>query len=681
METALIAVKTLVEIDDDVFTEFSYSSSFSNFETREGLVWQFSWSDQGNAYIYATAAADGTLLNYGKYRFDRTGFGFAEISKQAAITIADEFIKRANEKTYTYYKAPVMVSTNLHNGNYNLFYTAEVNGHAFSAASVSINVDKFTGEVTGYSSRNINPGRFVFESATDLIDKNAAIAAYADKIGLSLEYRSFYDYENNKLTVFPVYMLNSGGDRFISAKSGDVVEYVYDLGIAGDNTSANDALYAAMDASAPEAASGGSGSRASLTPAERSAIEQMAGFITSEQALEKLLEAADLKDLDTGSFDQRNINLSRDYYARDRFFYDVNLYRQLDWTAAEDEISGLYGRVDAETGRVMVFYFYYHGVPYSDEAGVWSDERTEAAVDAFLKKMAPAELAKSGLEYKNPPGADRYGSRSGTYSFGYIRYENDTPFRDNGITVTFNQHTGKITHYSLNWFDDVVFPGLGNVLTPQRALTEFVNQYGVDVTYITVGNGNASLVYDFRSNGYIDPLTGKAIDYRGQLPTDATETPTYDDVAGHWSESYIKRLLENGVFLWGGKFEPNKVMTELEFLQYIMLVEQAYLARMDVQVFFTQRGVNVEASADKNVTRQEAARIIAEYLGYGKLAAQSEWFVYPFSDSVDPAYRGYITICYMLGIMGGDNGRFNASANVTRAHAAVMLHNLIIARS
>jgi hypothetical protein len=35
----------------------------------------------------------------------------------------------------------------------------------------------------------------------------------------------------------------------------------------------------------------------------------------------------------------------------------------------------------------------------------------------------------------------------------------------------------------------------------------------------------------------------------------------------------------------------------------------------------------------------------------------------------------------MLGIVTGDNGRFNASMNVTRAQAAVMLHNLILAKS
>ena len=121
---------------------------------------------------------------------------------------------------------------------------------------------------------------------------------------------------------------------------------------------------------------------------------------------------------------------------------------------------------------------------------------------------------------------------------------------------------------------------------------------------------------------------------------------------------------------------------DFKFLKYIMLIEPQWVARMDPQMFFTQRGVTVEASADKRVTRQEAARIIVEYLGYGQLARQSRWFVYPFNDNVAEEYRGFITTCYMLGIVGGDeNGGFNANANVTRGQAAAMLHNLIISRS
>ena len=133
--------------------------------------------------------------------------------------------------------------------------------------------------------------------------------------------------------------------------------------------------------------------------------------------------------------------------------------------------------------------------------------------------------------------------------------------------------------------------------------------------------------------------------------------------------------------MWGGAFEPNRVMTELEFLQYMMLVEGGWMARAEPQAFFAQRGITVEASPDRSVTRQEAARIIVEFLGYGVLGEQPQFFVYPFRDNVAEQYRGFITICYMLGIVTGDNGRFNPTDNVTRGHAAVMLHNLIIARA
>jgi hypothetical protein len=35
----------------------------------------------------------------------------------------------------------------------------------------------------------------------------------------------------------------------------------------------------------------------------------------------------------------------------------------------------------------------------------------------------------------------------------------------------------------------------------------------------------------------------------------------------------------------------------------------------------------------------------------------------------------------MLGIVGGSNGLFNATSDITRAQAASILHNLILAKS
>jgi len=134
------------------------------------------------------------------------------------------------------------------------------------------------------------------------------------------------------------------------------------------------------------------------------------------------------------------------------------------------------------------------------------------------------------------------------------------------------------------------------------------------------------------------------------------------------------------VYNWSGSFEPDRVMNEAEFVQYIMQVEGTWLARMAPQDFLTQRRINFEVNADRQVTRQVAAKIIVEYMGFGQLAMQPRWFVYPFNDSVADEFKGYITIAHMLGIVGGDSvGNFGATGNVTRGQAAAMLYNLILA--
>jgi len=400
--------------------------------------------------------------------------------------------------------------------------------------------------------------------------------------------------------------------------------------------------------------------------------------MSSEQALERLLEAAELTGLDITSFNEQHIGLNRDYLDSSRFFYDVNMFRYE--TTAEDEIAGFFGRIEALTGRVMSFSIYYSGSSLTDDFDTLTEEQVEAAVAAALDRLAPGELEKSRLESTMRPTVNRGGYTSGYYSYSYLRYENDIICRDNGISVTLDQNTGKVTRFVLNWYDNITFPQVTNVMTPLQALTVFVGFDGIRTGYITTGEGNAALVYDFDSSGYIDPYTGTALDYRGRPRVDDSAVPTYSDVIGHWSESYVMRLLSNGVFMWGDPFDPESEMTELEFLQYLMLIEGHSPLAADVRAFYVSRGVTVAADADTRLTRQEATRIIVEYLGYGRLAERSGSYVYPFTDSVGAAYIGHITICYMLDIVSGFDGRFEPTAIVTRAEAAVLLHNLILSR-
>jgi len=681
MERALVAIRSLVNIDDDLFTDFNYSSTYSNWETREGLVWSFNWSAE-NAFAFATVMDDGTLLNFNMSQFGVGSFGFAEFSREEAIEKASAFIRAANPRIHQFFGEPEFVRANLHSDEISMTFHAQISGYAFPTATIWVGVNKFTGEIASYSTNNINPSRFNFESATNLIGERAAVAVHAREIGLTLEYRSNFDFENDRIRVFPIYVPNSQGVRFISATTGEVVEHVFDTGRDGitDASFASGGGASWMMPPRPSMADGGF---AMISPAERTAIEQVAGFLTSDQALARFLEAAELSDLDLSLFEHQSISLNRDWIDRDRFIYSINLFRNTSWDEEmSDEFTSISGSVDAATGRVRSFDLFSHGNNFELADEEMAADEIEAAVEAFLRRLAPEELARTRLEERDPAWATRFGF-GGVNHFVFGRYENNIPFRNNQISAIFNPTLGRVTNFALNWFDNVTFPSIDNVLTPQDALAAFVEQKGMNVIYTTTGGGTARLVYDLFSNALIDPFDGSALDFFGQPWEETMETPSYSDVSGHWSERFVMRLLENGVYKWTDPFEPDRVVTELEFLQYIMLVEQPWVvAQFTPEAFFAQRGIEIEASSTRPLTRQLATKIIVEYLGFGRLAQQSQWFVFPFSDNVAEQYRGFITIAHMLGIVSGDaEGRFNATSNVTRAQASAMLHNLIIFRS
>ena len=682
-ETALIAVKTLIEVDDDVFTDFNYSSSYSNYETREGLIWYFNWSGEQNlkySYISATASENGVLLNFYKYASDGKGFGLAVISKAEAVSISGEFIKRANPDTYGYYKPASDVYVNIGSREYTVVFNAEVNGYPFTAATLYCRVDKFTGEVTGYNTSNYDPRWYEFEDAAAIISEEEAVAAYVEKIGLGLEYVSIYNYESGETTILPVYRFSSFGDRFISAVTGDVVQYVYDRAVSGADTGAGGASSPAAMAENQMGASDSSG-RASLSPAEIAASERVSSFITSEQALQNLLGTAGIEDLDIGGFPDQYISLYRDYVDRDRYCYNISLSSFGIPEARGTTLYGVYGRVEAETGRVLSFDLYYDSgfggeVPEEE----FTDDQVDAIVESFLKKEAPAEFAKSVLEFMYSPGVDPYSYRRGYY-YQYVRYENDIPFRNNSITLSFDARSGRITSYNLNWNDSASFPDVGNVLEAVEALSVFAAQSGSSIFYTTAGDGKAALVYQFNYSAFIDPFTGMALDYNGMPPSEAGAPPDYKDIGGHWCEDVVMKLLDNGIVMWGGSFEPDMTLTQIEFLQFLMLTEPYYYYGYSPAMFFADRNIDIQIEDDKIITRQDAVWMITQYLGYARLAEQSEWFVYPFSDDVGDDYRGYVTICYMLGIVNGDGaGGFGAGDNITRAQAAMMIYNLILAK-
>jgi len=402
---------------------------YSNWETREGLIWNFTWSGE-NVSAFASIMPDGTLLDFNSHQFDADPFGFAGISRDDAIETAIDFVARANPGAQEFFREPREVRTTLHSGSISVTFNAQVGEFFFPASQITVGINKDTGEISSYSTRNIDPTRFNFETVSSLIGEEAAAQSFASEIGLTLEYIRAFDSESDEMTIFPAYTFNHVEQRYISALTGEIVDFVFDTGVQRELQAFEEDSMAFF---APAAEMAGEDVR--LSPAELEAIEQVAGFLTSEQALYRLFEVTQLTELMEESFSDRHISLERDWSDPERFIYRISLWRHIDWDEAGGQISSINGTVDAATGRVRSFNIGYNGMPSADPNNMMTENEVITAVGEFLEEIAPDEFARtieddmsSGIMPLNSEWAS-----SGVLRFRYVRVENNALFRENGI--------------------------------------------------------------------------------------------------------------------------------------------------------------------------------------------------------------------------------------------------------
>jgi hypothetical protein len=273
-------------------------------------------------------------------------------------------------------------------------------------------------------------------------------------------------------------------------------------------------------------------------------------------------------------------------------------------------------------------------------------------------------------------------------SFFFGREVNGIPFDSNGIHVSFNLITGKVTSYSLDWWNNVQFPAVGNVLSAREVLGIAAAQIDFDVVYMNLGGNELKLVYTFDQFFWsLDPYSGNPLDWNGEVSEFLRwGRPDYSDVIGHWSEGYVTALADNGIHVFDGAFNPDQVITQEEFARFVSSVmgggHNIWVYDAFVASGIMPRRPGTDPSevqfSDVSLLRQEAAKIIAVFMGYGRLLEVPEIFAFPFNDDVDPGYIGGITICAALGLLYGDaDGNFNAADTMTRAEAAAVVYRLV----
>ena len=651
LEKAIDQVKKVVTIPSD-FKDFQYSSSQYEENGKMTSVWYMNWNKTDySGGISATVENNGYLINYNKY-VNQPNEGLGAVTKEAAQKTATAFIEKVRPdiaSAMQVSKDNEYSSTDWHSFRFRLYKNDAVVGYV----EARVEVNKHTGEVTGYNFQGSGEDLSGLPASDGIISLSEAQKAYLEKIKVPLNYYSHYDYQKKKLTIFAAYTSYGESGKAIDAKTGEAVDLYSDYrlfggdkggyGVAKTESAANDNQ---------------------MTKEELAAVESLSGLITKDKA-ESILRAS-VPGITSG-MKLTNSSLSKSYSEPDKYLWEIGF-------------DGAYGVVNAKTGEITSFYI------YSENSSKGSSALTEAKAkdiaEAYMKKVAAEKFAQS--RFYESPGYILYRSMDTPteYSFNYYRQVNGIDFVGNGFTVIVNKASGLITQYDLRWYDDVQFPSIDKVITSEAAFEAFNKEGQLGLMYKKVNKGESALVYDFlgsAGNYLIDPATGEKLGWDGKPYKDAS-VPSYSDIKGHWAEATIEKLLDNGYYLTGEKFNPNNKITQLNFLRYLYSPIQAYYDEDDFYKMLINEKVVKENEKAPNaiISRQDAAKFAVRYLGQGKAAEHSEIFINPFKDSVSEGYKGYAAISYGLGIMKGDkNGRFNGVNQVTNAEAATIIYNVL----
>lgn len=655
LEQAIIDAKNIIKVPDK-YSDFTHYSS--ERETMDGKVrvWSLNWAEkeESHGFVSASIGENGLLYEYNKYDGDTDKKGLAKVSKDTAKIAADGFLNKAVSSYASQMKPVTDDYNNYSNQEYNFIYQKFVNEVPVNFVTVTIGVNKYTGEVTSFNQNNPEIKGMEYPSLDKTITSADAEKAYIDKLGVNLKYYSSYDYKQKKMNVFAAYSIFDNKSQAIDAKTGNAIKLYSDDRIYRDKQD-----YAVGTVSQSNMAK----MNQELTKEETEAVKSASNFISKEKA-ESILRSA--SDIITSDKKVKDSTLNKNY-----------INNQYVWNISFDNA---YGEVDANSGEVIALHCYDYG---NNSDNTISKENAKNVAESFLKKITPNKFAQTKYkETENIMYKISVVDEGNIVSFNYVRQVNGIEFTSNSLHVQVDKTKGKVIGYNNNWYDNITFPSVSQAMTKEAAFDKFKQLKTFGMQYAVIDKSKTALVYNFKNseeNYIIDPVSGKRLDYNGQVYKE-NKLPEYTDISGHWCEKTVKELLDNGYYIEGDKFNPNGNITQINFLKYLYSPMQNSYSDDEFYDMLIQNGVikKEEKSPQSLVSNQEAAKYVIRYLGHEQVAIHPEIFNNPFKDEVEQKYKGYAAMCYALNIIKGDsNGNFNGGHSISNGEAAVIIYNLI----
>lgn len=692
--------KTLENVIKIAKAKFSVPESYkfnSNISTEGAKkIFYLSWSSADtvdSTNINVRIDENGAIIGYNKY--SPTDYIQArklpKLSRQDAKAKADGYIKWIEPGLLENLKYEESTQASIMDTSYYLSYYRVVNGIPFYNDRVTVNVNRKTGALQDYS-RQWTDNQAFPAAMNPILLKNAE-EAYSKNLGLRLIYK--YTNTNDVLKTYAVYVPiydngNYGVDAFTGERQRLFNNYYY--GGYNDNI---------MFTSSQKSARAATDEEVKLNPDELKAVQDASKLMSQEDAEKKIARNSKFLNISTDSKLQSYF-LGTNWPSKEEYTWFLQFNKPAGHSSRYDEYTSV--AIDAKTGVITSFY---RGAPYSEETKPKDDMATaKAAVDVFLAENYPqyykqVEYDKLTSESNNNDN----GAKNANYNFVYSRLANGIAFPDNGININYDNVSGMIIGFNLNWFN-ISFASVDKAIGVAAASEKLYKNVGLglEYKYEYVANSDAKygvspttnakvlLIYSLKPNKplLVDANTGSLLTYDGTAFKEAAKV-NYTDIKGNAAEKQIMVLAENGIYLEGTEFKPNATITQKDFLTLLsrtlsyygpIITLKSSSKDVDELYAYLQREGIVKAgekAPGNAVTKEEAVKFIIRALKFDKVADIKGIYNSKYKDraSINQNLIGYVTIAAGLGIADGKSAYFKPKTKLTRGESAIMIYNYL----
>lgn len=643
LKMAITTVKKVVDIPTTM-DKFNYYYVEDEIDSEINLNWS---DDENNEYISARVDSNGLIKSFNSYFRSFEANGLAKISKKQAEKVADSYLKAFLPKSIGTFKIQNDYE-NSYGSDYVFNYRMYVNDIPCDFVNINITINKYSGKLSNYNC-NAQYKELVdnsYPKESTLIGEDKAREIYIENFGPELKFTSFYDYDKEDLKIFAAYLSNYK-NKAINATTGEITELFNDIILykeKGPVAGYGENVKVAADES-----------EVVFSDAEIKEMQATKNLISKSEA--DKIARNQISNISKMKLNGSSLNVERG--PSQNYIWFLNY---------EDA----YVRVNAKDGSLVGFNVYTERKE-NDKRDIGL-EKAKTIAESFIAKVCSDK--KELLDVADIDD-NKY---MNSYNFTYERKTDYINFRDNGVNFSIDKATGNVINYSQTWYDKAKFVKKGEFISGEKAFDEMDKLGRFELIYKKDKDGKVVLVYDFskKDNYILDAYSGSRLDYRGTIYQTKAD---YTDIKGHWAENTILSLKENGYYLQGDKFLPKSATTQLEFFQYLYSQEREYYTDMDQfykMLIDNKIILKSEVNPEANLTRQDAAKFVARYMGIDKLAREASIFKNVYTDKVQAEYVGYATAAYAMGIMTGDSkGRFNGTKTLNHAETACVIFNLL----